>query len=1721
MQRGWRTVRIFLSSTFRDMHAERDHLVKAVFPKLREWCAQRQLHLVDIDLRWGVTPEQVENNKVLEICLQEIDGSRPFFVCMLGNRYGWIPNPPPPDEDYLTTAALGSPLRSYTHLEIEHALDPIAHRHMGHAAPAAHAFFYFRDPSATPLPETVTQLTPEQRAVYASVFFERDASRAAALAALKQDIARRVPERVRIYTPHLDATAKNPEDAALTGRLIGFEAFGRQIYDDLTGAIAAEFAEHIAEAARLQSPAAAEDWFHDAFAQQHMLAYVARPAIAAALSALTDDSGRSPIVVAGEPGSGKTTLLAAWSKARALDRHDEIVVMRFVGASVASTSLALLLRGICEEVAEHCGADWTEYAAFATDPVALAQVWTKLIDTMVAGRAVTIVIDGIDQLESFGNERWIPRQLPTGFTLVTSIALRPGQALADLRLDRMRELRVPALASDERAELIRRLPNLFCKTLAPAQIASLLANEASRNPLFLAVALEELRVCGAPLIDAAIADLPRPADEDSGAAVDELFARVIARMEREASARGRKGLAETVFTALAAARHGLADAELTAIAAEALKLKEEEVSETLQIILRQLRAYLVRKNAGSVSITDFFHMSFRRAAAARYLPTKEHRRAAHAMLARFFAGQPDDVASVSGVPQPNARKAAELPYQYVGAENRGALEALLTNIRFVETKCRADLVVDLQYDYSIALGAAGADRDGLRQYAKALATFAAHATQPGSPAGPSLTGALRSFFARTPGPPLPPPPSTQRMRDALAPQQATNPPALEWFARFVATHRHLLSAHPDYTVAIARNAAANSAASLAAEAAAGGLMRDPRPVAAARSLLRRKLIGHTDKVTSVAIAASGAVAVSASDDGTVRLWDPTSGAELARMSGHRGGVFAVAIGAEGNTAVSGGEDGILRVWDLAAGAIRDELRGHTGAIRAVALSADGGLALSIGEDDIVRLWDVASRHARAEFALAPYSDEPFEGAAISELARSHAGDFIGYAAGLSADGKLLVVSLLNAFYGLRNEQPRGTLRLTKIHAAGKFANVELPHCLLIGVAPDGTAVVHEAPPRAKAADSAVFLLDADGHCHRTRGIVPAGMWVAAASDDGRVVAGTRTISNPKNIRSARTELYLIDVERGAGRQHDLSRHHPVPIRSFAMTPDASLGVTGGSDGTICVFDLTGRDDVLPTGHDGRVYSAAISQACGIASCAADDNLHIRAADGTVAKNIGLEDGFHRVALSPDNAVVWGLNSVGRFYRVDVAQAKYRKFDLKDQYLRLNEIARTRPCAVGAGEVDHRLYMFDEAHGGWRFFEEPMRPLGAPPTISDDGAVAFTAHLDGSLRRWDPANGSSRTLCEVTPLLAVIGMTAGGRAIYSLALDGRLSVLEPQSGKTIREFSCPACLIRLDWDMIMNVHMEVLFPGGLAPKTWTLAVADDGQRMLVVAPDDTVRLWDLGAAVEIGLYAADQEITAFAASADLARCCVGTADGQMHLLHARPGQRPIALEQARLGRVRSGRNRAGMRVSQRRREDIDRFKRAMSGTDNRDPQMSDAVQQVSDMADARVGLQVERNGGVPTLAFLADFRAALRKRPVGPPPPAGKTSAPPVSDDDIAREAHEVFIDWLTRYHHGRGYESYRAVVERWNFQGGRAHQIAGRYRAFAMFSKLLVEDPRFSEGLPLRINANTMEIVPRVGAEIPLMDEAAFKAVSINIESTRAQLSRMASRLSDRPNSRS
>ena len=58
-----RVIRVFISSTFRDMQAERDYLVKFIFPQLRKLCESRGVTWGEVDLRWGITEEQSQRGE--------------------------------------------------------------------------------------------------------------------------------------------------------------------------------------------------------------------------------------------------------------------------------------------------------------------------------------------------------------------------------------------------------------------------------------------------------------------------------------------------------------------------------------------------------------------------------------------------------------------------------------------------------------------------------------------------------------------------------------------------------------------------------------------------------------------------------------------------------------------------------------------------------------------------------------------------------------------------------------------------------------------------------------------------------------------------------------------------------------------------------------------------------------------------------------------------------------------------------------------------------------------------------------------------------------------------------------------------------------------------------------------------------------------------------------------------------------------------------------------------------------------------------------------------------------------------------------------------------------------------------------------------------------------------------------------------------------------------
>lgn len=86
------SIRIFISSTFRDLQDEREILVRSVFPRLRSAFADRSVEIIDVDLRWGLPDDLAESGKIIEICLGEVLRCKPFFLGIIGNRYGYEPD---------------------------------------------------------------------------------------------------------------------------------------------------------------------------------------------------------------------------------------------------------------------------------------------------------------------------------------------------------------------------------------------------------------------------------------------------------------------------------------------------------------------------------------------------------------------------------------------------------------------------------------------------------------------------------------------------------------------------------------------------------------------------------------------------------------------------------------------------------------------------------------------------------------------------------------------------------------------------------------------------------------------------------------------------------------------------------------------------------------------------------------------------------------------------------------------------------------------------------------------------------------------------------------------------------------------------------------------------------------------------------------------------------------------------------------------------------------------------------------------------------------------------------------------------------------------------------------------------------------------------------------------------------------------------------------------
>ncbi|RMF66035.1 MAG: hypothetical protein D6742_10965, partial [Cyanobacteria bacterium J069] len=323
-------------------------------------------------------------------------------------------------------------------------------------------------------------------------------------------------------------------------------------------------------------------------------------------------------------------------------------------------------------------------------------------------------------------------------------------------------------------------------------------------------------------------------------------------------------------------------------------------------------------------------------------------------------------------------------------------------------------------------------------------------------------------------------------------------------------------------------------------------------------------------VWSVAFSPDGHTLASSNDDGTVCLWQ-------VELAGRRGGVAltpqaplpgsgqavrAIAFSPDGRTLASGSDDGSLRLWDYHQGECRRVLTGHRSWVAALAFSPDSGILASGSEDQSVRLWNGRGLCLRT---LQGYSNGVWSVA-------------------FSPDGHTLASGSQDRTLRLWDRQTGRLLGSLHSHTRWIWSVAFHPTLPLLASGSEDSSIKVWNPqsqrllqtleghrdavlsvlysPHGKtllsgSLDGTIKLWDTQlGLCHRTLAGHDGGVWCIALSADGRRLASG---SQDQTLR-------LWNLETGACLQTLTGQGSW--IRAIAFSPDGKLLVSGSADGVI-------------------------------------------------------------------------------------------------------------------------------------------------------------------------------------------------------------------------------------------------------------------------------------------------------------------------------------------------------------------------------------------------------------------------------------------------------------------------------------------------------------------------------------------------------------------------
>ena len=94
----------------------------------------------------------------------------------------------------------------------------------------------------------------------------------------------------------------------------------------------------------------------------------------------------------------------------------------------------------------------------------------------------------------------------------------------------------------------------------------------------------------------------------------------------------------------------------------------------------------------------------------------------------------------------------------------------------------------------------------------------------------------------------------------------------------------------------------------------------------------------------------------ASDDGTVAIWNSATGQQIASLRGHTDGVQSIAFSKDGTHLLSGSKDHTARLWNIRKKFCVSVIRGHDSIIQHVSFTPDEKELVTVSIDKTIRFW---------------------------------------------------------------------------------------------------------------------------------------------------------------------------------------------------------------------------------------------------------------------------------------------------------------------------------------------------------------------------------------------------------------------------------------------------------------------------------------------------------------------------------------------------------------------------------------------------------------------------------------------------------------------------------------------------------------------------------------------------------------------------------------------